>query len=99
MQGIYQDDNLLISSFSETCHNWFDMDVIETPKMNEIDAEIFFVTEPSLVDTLFQFHASKTGTSPLVIVSRNPSEEIALKEREGHRLAALGRHVEVVSQP
>lgn len=93
------DDNRLIASFRDTCYNWFEMDVIESTTMQGIDADIYFVTEPSLVDKLFEFHASKSGTAPLVIVCRNPSEEIALKAREEHRLQALGRHVNVVSQP
>lgn len=94
-----RDDNRLIASFRETCNNWFDMEVIESTTFQGVDADIFFVTEPSLVDKLFEFHASKSGTAPLVIVCRNPSEEISLKAREDHRLQALGRPVHVVSQP
>ncbi|KAF4312791.1 hypothetical protein GTA08_BOTSDO11663 [Botryosphaeria dothidea] len=93
------EDNRLIASFRETCSNWFDMEVIESTTMQGVDADIFFVTEPSLVDKLFEFHASKSGTAPLVIVCRNQTEEIALKAREEHRLQALGRPVSVVSQP
>lgn len=93
------EDNRLIASFRETCSNWFDMEVIESTTMQAVDADIFFVTEPSLVDKLFEFHASKSGTAPLVIVCRNQTEEIALKAREEHRLQALGRPVSVVSQP
>ncbi|KAK8194964.1 uncharacterized protein BKA78DRAFT_293603 [Phyllosticta capitalensis] len=94
-----REENRLISSFRDTCVTWFDMEVAEANSMHEVDADIFFVTEPALVNQLFEFHASKSGTAPLVIVCRNPSEEIALKAREEHRLHALGRHVEVVAQP
>ncbi|KAK7519101.1 hypothetical protein IWZ03DRAFT_308670 [Phyllosticta citriasiana] len=94
-----REDNRLISSFRDTCVTWFDMEVTEATSMHEVEADIFFVTEPALINKLFEFHASKSGTAPLVIVCRNPSEEIALKAREEHRLHALGRHVEVVSQP
>ncbi|KAK7632306.1 histidine kinase G7 [Phyllosticta citricarpa] len=95
----HREDNRLISSFRDTCVTWFDMEVTEATSMHEVEADIFFVTEPALINKLFEFHASKSGTAPLVIVCRNPSEEIALKAREEHRLHALGRHVEVVSQP
>ncbi|KKY19435.1 putative histidine kinase g7 [Diplodia seriata] len=98
-QDFTGEDHRLISSFRDTCYNWFEMDFIESTTAQSVDADIFFVTEPSLVDKLFEFHASKSGTAPLVIVCRNPSEEIALKSREEHRLQALGRHVTVVSQP
>lgn len=93
------ENNRLITSFRETCNNWFHMDVIESTSFQGMEGDVFFVTDPSLVNKLFQFHASRTASAPLVIVCRNPSEEISLKASEGHRLKALGRHVEVVSQP
>ncbi|KAL1652334.1 hypothetical protein SLS58_000461 [Diplodia intermedia] len=92
-QDFTGEDHRLISSFRDTCYNWFEMDFVESTTAQSVDADLFFVTEPSLVDKLFEFHASKSGTAPLVIVCRNPSEEIALKSREEHRLQALGRHV------
>ncbi|KAF2089371.1 hypothetical protein K490DRAFT_36772 [Saccharata proteae CBS 121410] len=91
--------NQLMSSFSETCVNWFEMEVFEASSLEGVEADMFFVTDPNMTEKLFNFHASKSGTPPLIIVCRNPTEEIGLKAREEHRIAALGRHVEVVSQP
>lgn len=100
----------LDTTLRETCYFWFEMEVMKASSMHGTSADIFMYTEPPSVEYLLEHHgvdktkekseqADSGREVPLIIVCLNASEAIGISANHIKKLSALGRIVEVVSQP
>ncbi|KAI1100415.1 hypothetical protein F4804DRAFT_46331 [Jackrogersella minutella] len=100
-----RDLSQLESSIVIFCREWFNMEIIEANSMDaDVDTAIYIYAEPPPIEYLVQQHRErremgKSDTSAWLIICTNAFEAAALRAAGIQDLVALGRIIEVISQP